>query len=152
MRIPGYGSALGLCAAAALLTGCGGSQSPIGAPGAMPQTPALAARSNSSSYKVLYSFGPAPDGNAPNASLVDVGGTLYGTTTGGGSNTCRGGYTYPYYFSCGTVFSITTDGTEKVLYSFGPTPDGNTPTASLLNVGDMTLPRLGDQRQVSGSE
>jgi len=36
--------ALGSCAAVALLVGCGGSQPPIGAPGAMPQTMATAAR------------------------------------------------------------------------------------------------------------
>jgi hypothetical protein len=34
--------ALGICAAAAMLAGCGGSQPPIGAPGAMPQASALA--------------------------------------------------------------------------------------------------------------
>jgi hypothetical protein len=36
-------SAFGICAAAAMLAGCGGSQPPIGAPGAMPQSPAIAA-------------------------------------------------------------------------------------------------------------
>ena len=34
---------LGFCAAAAMLAGCGGSQPPIGAPGAMPQSPASTA-------------------------------------------------------------------------------------------------------------
>ena len=33
---------LGVCAAVAMLAGCGGSQPPIGTPGAMPQTSALA--------------------------------------------------------------------------------------------------------------
>src|ERR1700678_2677551 len=32
--------ALGICAAAVMLAGCGGSQPPIGASGAMPQSPA----------------------------------------------------------------------------------------------------------------
>ena len=32
----------GSCVAAAMLAGCGGSQPPIGAPGAMPQTSAIA--------------------------------------------------------------------------------------------------------------
>ena len=31
-------SVFGICAAAALLEGCGGSQPPIGAPGAVPQS------------------------------------------------------------------------------------------------------------------
>jgi hypothetical protein len=35
-----------MCAAAAMLTGCGGSQSPIGAPGAMPQSRANAQHAN----------------------------------------------------------------------------------------------------------
>jgi hypothetical protein len=34
--------ALSICAAAAMLAGCGGSQPPIGAPGAMAQTSAIA--------------------------------------------------------------------------------------------------------------
>ena len=36
------GSALSSCVAAAMLAGCGGSQPPIGAPGAMPQSHAMA--------------------------------------------------------------------------------------------------------------
>jgi len=43
MRSSGLGSyALSSCVAAALLAGCGGSQPPIGAPGAMPQSRAVA--------------------------------------------------------------------------------------------------------------
>jgi hypothetical protein len=38
MRIRGFGYVLSSCVAAALLAGCGGSQPPIGAPGAMPQS------------------------------------------------------------------------------------------------------------------
>jgi hypothetical protein len=44
----------------AMLAGCGGSQPPIGAPGATRQNSALAARTTSSNYKVLYSFGALP--------------------------------------------------------------------------------------------
>lgn len=133
---------LGLCcyaltigAGSALLASCG-SQSPLGAPSAMAQASAYAARTSYSNYKVLYSFGAPPDGNAPAGSLIDVGGTLYGTTQGGGSYPCD--YTRSsYYYSgaCGTVFSITTDGTEKVLYNFGAPGDGGTPVAGLLDVG-----------------
>ena len=127
-----YGSALGLCAAA-ILAGCG-SQPPIGMPGAMPKASALSARTNSTHFKVLYSFGNLPDGSYPTAGLIDVGGTLYGTTAGGGSNSC----TYnpsSFYNGCGTVFSITTGGEEKVLYKFGPAPDGSVPRAGLVNDG-----------------
>jgi uncharacterized repeat protein (TIGR03803 family) len=128
-------SALSLGVAVALLTGCGvlrqaqyDMQLPIVAPGAMRQAPALAARTDGAHYKVLYNFGALPDGSNPQASLIDVRGTLYGTTgVGGSSSSCRRG--------CGTVFSITTGGTENVLYSFGPLPDGEYPQAGLLNAG-----------------
>ncbi|MGC2405895.1 MAG: choice-of-anchor tandem repeat GloVer-containing protein, partial [Candidatus Cybelea sp.] len=66
--------------------------------------------------KVLHSFGNSQDGQYPaEAGLVDVGGTLYGTTSAGGA---LGG---------GTVFSITTDGVENVLHSFGAQGDGVEP-------------------------
>jgi uncharacterized repeat protein (TIGR03803 family) len=121
--------ALSLSAAAAFIAGCG-AQPPINAPRVMPQTSALLARSHSKNYKVVYSFGSAPDGNNPYAGLVDVGGTLYGTTEYGGSKTpC----TY-YSAGCGTVFSITPSGTEKVLHSFGTSGDGIMPMGSLTDV------------------
>jgi uncharacterized repeat protein (TIGR03803 family) len=120
---------LSSCVAAALLAACGGSQAPIGAPGAMPQSATLAVRTTSTNYKVLYSFGAAPDGNDPEAGLIDAGGTLYGTTWGGGSYSCPGQY------FCGTVFSVTLGGTEKVLHSFGARRDGRHPLAGLIHVG-----------------
>ena len=127
MRVLSIGRCAFSFVAAALLAGCGGSQPPIGAPGAMPRTSALAARANSANYKVLYSFGAeSDDGRYPEATLIDVGGTLYGTTAGGGTN------------GEGTVFTITPGGTEKVLYSFGKSPDGANPEAGLLDV-DGTL-------------
>ncbi|MBV9332671.1 MAG: hypothetical protein JO146_01555, partial [Candidatus Eremiobacteraeota bacterium] len=79
-----------------------------------------------SSYQVLYSFKDLPDGHRPSAGLVNMNGTLFGTTSDGGANR--------YY---GTVFSITTAGAEKVLYSFNRT-DGDGPVASLIDV-DGTL-------------
>jgi hypothetical protein len=42
MKSADFGSCAGICVAAALLARCGGSQPPIGAPGAMPQTSAIA--------------------------------------------------------------------------------------------------------------
>jgi uncharacterized repeat protein (TIGR03803 family) len=78
--------------------------------------------------KVLHSFGNGTDGNVPAAPLLDVNGTLYGTTNTGGAYACDGGY-------CGTVFSITPGGVEKVLYSFGRSgADGAFPFAGLINV------------------
>jgi hypothetical protein len=47
VRISDFGRyALSICAAAAFLAGCGGSQPPIGTPGAMPQSHALATTGN----------------------------------------------------------------------------------------------------------
>jgi uncharacterized repeat protein (TIGR03803 family) len=111
--------------AAALLTGCGASQPPIGATGTMPQNRAPEARDDSANYKVLYNFRGRQDGWGPAASLIDVNGKLYGTTAGGGS-TCKSG--------CGTVFGITTGGIEKVLYRFRKDPDGAYPEAGLIEV------------------
>jgi uncharacterized repeat protein (TIGR03803 family) len=75
---------------------------------------------------VLHSFGGGSDGLQPWGGLIDVGGTLYGTTAYGGAN------------GDGTVFSISTSGTESVLYSFGGGTDGVNPQAQLINV-DGTL-------------
>ena len=61
----------------------------------------------------------------PKAALIDVNGTLYGTTFHGGDTKCKG---------CGTVFSITPSGVEKVLHSFSGPPDGAWPAAALINV------------------
>jgi uncharacterized repeat protein (TIGR03803 family) len=78
---------------------------------------------------VLHSFGSGTDGSTPFASLIDVSGTLYGTTINGGTGTCTP--------DCGTVFSITTSGTENVIYSFQGGTDGDSPTAHLIDVGGI---------------
>jgi uncharacterized repeat protein (TIGR03803 family) len=57
--------------------------------------------------------------------LIDVNGTLYGTTMQGGT------------YNLGTVFSISPTGTERVLHNFGSggaNPDGTEPKAGLTNV------------------
>lgn len=165
------------------IAGCGGSQSPIGAPGAMSQAVDGA---SSSSFRVLHRFGRtygggvdprsalldvngtlygttietracrrgscgygtvfsvsatgikttlyrfkggASDGAYPNAPLIDVDGTLYGTTAaGGGGSGCTGD-------GCGTVFSVSTSGSEKMLYSFQGGSDGANPAGGLIEVG-----------------
>jgi uncharacterized repeat protein (TIGR03803 family) len=78
----------------------------------------------SGAESVLHSFaGGAEDGEILYAGLINVNGTLYGTTYEGGAS------------GDGTVFSITTDGTEAVLYSFvGAPQDGGNPWAALTNV------------------
>jgi uncharacterized repeat protein (TIGR03803 family) len=77
---------------------------------------------------VLHTFGGSGDGYEPSAALINVKGTLYGTTLLGGANGCG-------EISCGTVFAITTSGTESVLHTFAGYPtDGALPYAGLLNV------------------
>jgi uncharacterized repeat protein (TIGR03803 family) len=73
-------------------------------------------------FSVLYSFMGTPDGELPDAALINVGGTLYGTTLRGGAN------------NYGSVFTITPAGAESVLYSFVSGADGAFPEASLTNV------------------
>jgi uncharacterized repeat protein (TIGR03803 family) len=116
----------------AMLARCGRSQPPIAAPGAIPQSSAVVpartvahrVRRASSSYQLLYRFAGkrAADGGRPRAGLLKVNGTLYGTTSAGG---LRNG---------GTVYSISTTGNEKPLYSFKGSPDGGVPTAGLIDV------------------
>ncbi|MGA8532612.1 MAG: choice-of-anchor tandem repeat GloVer-containing protein [Candidatus Tumulicola sp.] len=77
---------------------------------------------------VLHSFAGGIDGvDVQQSTLVDVGGTLYGTTLLGGGSGCA-------TQGCGTVFKITTSGKEKVLYSFTGGTDGETPTGAMTNV------------------
>ncbi|MBV8491293.1 MAG: hypothetical protein JO199_12255 [Candidatus Eremiobacteraeota bacterium] len=74
---------------------------------------------------VIYAFAGGADGGGPFGNLIDVNGTLYGTTTGGGTG-CKGG--------CGTVFEVsplTRD--EHALYSFKGAVDGSEPTSGLIN-------------------
>lgn len=84
-------------------------------------------------YRVLHSFDAAKgDGYSPSGDLAVVNGVLYGTTLNGGT-ACSD---YP---GCGTVFSITTGGKEKVLYSFRGlnAGDGAQPRGGITNVDGM---------------
>ena len=112
---------------AALFAGCGGSQPPIGAPGAMPETLAFAPRSGvhrippAASFQTLHRF-DGSDGEQPESDLINVNDTLYGTTNFGGSH------------GSGSVYKTTLTGTERVLYSFKSGADGSMPQASLIDV------------------
>jgi uncharacterized repeat protein (TIGR03803 family) len=86
------------------------------------------------SEKTLYRFkNNHKDGIFPEAALAMVKGTLYGTTGGGGAHSCAGDNGY----GCGTVFSISTSGTEHVLHSFEGGSDGWGPYADLIAVKGM---------------
>src|ERR1700678_1399885 len=74
-------------------------------------------------FKLLHSFGKDEDGFFPEAAMLDVDGTLYGTTSLGGQ------------YNRGTVFTISTSGDERILYSFGTGDvDGTDPFSALINV------------------
>ena len=70
---------------------------------------------------VLYSFTGGADGSGPSAGLIrNSAGTLYGTTSDGGTS------------GRGVVFKLDTTGTETVLYSFTGEADGGYPSAGLI--------------------
>jgi uncharacterized repeat protein (TIGR03803 family) len=73
------------------------------------------------SVTTLYSFTGGADGLIPVSGVIDVSGTLYGTTAGGGAT------------GLGTVFAIDpATGAETVLYSFKGAPDGEYPAGALI--------------------
>jgi len=82
---------------------------------------------------VLHAFQDGSDGGAPFAGVIaDKAGNLYGTTYAGGNTRCHGA-------GCGTVFKLTPDGTETVLYAFEKLRYGQEPNASLLAGKDGLL-------------
>lgn len=89
------------------------------------------------SVEYLYSFGGfdnPSDAGQPNGPLLQASdGNFYGTTRGGGTNTCS-------IYACGAIFKITPTGSETVLHSFGASAsDGHFPTSSLMQAADGTL-------------
>jgi uncharacterized repeat protein (TIGR03803 family) len=86
-----------------------------------------ASPAHAAKYEVVYNFqGGTSDGSNVPAGLLKVGGLLYGMNYGGGAN------------GQGTVFSMTPEGVEKVVYSFQGGSDGANPWADLIDV-DGTL-------------
>lgn len=70
-------------------------------------------------YNFKGNFGSAHDGSWPFDGLTVLNGKLYGTTSSAGAN------------SDGTVFTVSTGGTESVVYSFAGGDDGQGPEAAL---------------------
>lgn len=81
---------------------------------------------------VLYSFQDQADGGNPASSLIaDSAGNLYGTAVLGGDLNCQpGGRGVPP--GCGTIFKISPNGVETVLYTFTGGADGAWPSAALV--------------------
>ena len=104
-----------------MLTGCGGSQPPIGAPGRVTQS----RRTLASGYGQLYRFHLRIDGTDPYSGLLDVNGLLYGTTWRGGIS------------GNGTVFSVSTSGVPNVVYRFRGGSDGHYPHSEVIDVNGI---------------
>jgi uncharacterized repeat protein (TIGR03803 family) len=77
---------------------------------------------------VVYRFQGGTDGANPEADLLNVKGTLYGTTRVGGATSC-GNTT-----GCGTVFKVTPAGAVKIIHTFTGA-DGSLPQAGLIDAG-----------------
>ena len=77
----------------------------------------------SGTESIVYAFKGGSDGSNPDAGLIDLNGTLYGTTSeGGGSN------------NNGTVFRVSRSGKEHVIHKFKGESDGADPEAGLVAV------------------
>ncbi len=72
---------------------------------------------------MLYSFGTASEAENPMSGLLDVNGTLYGTSAMGGP------------VGIGTVYAITKSGAESVLCSWPSESGGEEPIAGVIDVG-----------------
>jgi len=82
------------------------------------------------SETVLHRFLAHSDGAYPEARVIELSGTLYGTTTQGGT-LCSG-------HGCGTVFSLDpATGAETVVHAFGRKGDGRRPPAGLNHVNGI---------------
>lgn len=82
----------------------------------------------SGGYTVLHQFSGPPDGNDAHSGLIALNGNFFGTTAEGGTanGPCEtnGG--------CGTVYEITPQGAESVIYRFTGPPDGFYPRSDLV--------------------
>ena len=74
---------------------------------------------SSGTEEIVHNFGNLPDGENPYSTLIDVKGSLYGTTGAGG-------------IGAGTVFRVTPSGAETILYTFGNHPDAEGPGAGVV--------------------
>jgi len=72
-------------------------------------------------FKSLYSFAGTPDGASPfQSDLLNVKGTLYGTTGTGGT------------FGAGTIFTFSSTGKDTAIYSFTGGAEGYQPSSGLI--------------------
>ena len=85
----------------------------------------FAVNTNGTAFTNVHSFNYVSDGAYPQAGLILLGSTLYGTANGGGS------------FNAGTVFAVNTAGTGFTnLHNFSFSSDGINPFAGLILSGN----------------
>jgi uncharacterized repeat protein (TIGR03803 family) len=85
----------------------------------------------------IYQFKGGNYGANPAGGLINVGGTFYGTTFGGGgAAACSGG--------CGTVYAVSPSGAERVVYTFQGGSDGARPRGNLINVAGTLYGTTGE--------
>lgn len=87
----------------------------------------------SGKQSVLHAFTGGVDGVAPLGRLVrDAKGNLYGATQEGGSATTN-------FNGPGTVFKVTPEGKETILYNFSATGDGFNPVGGVIRDGQGNI-------------
>ncbi len=97
--------------------------------GATPSVPAQPANADAVAplskvnYQTLYRFKGQPDGDTPNPDLIEAGGVLYGSTVSGGTA------------NFGSLFKITTGGSEAPIYSFAAGTGSNSPNGGVIESG-----------------
>lgn len=83
----------------------------------------------------LHHFSAGAGGCSPQTGLIDVGGTLYGTTALGGDATCPN---YQPDLGCGVLFQISRTGIYSVIHSWTG-PDGGLPQDELTKGNDGSV-------------
>lgn len=82
---------------------------------------AFSALAHAQAFAVVHTFTGTPDGSSPSqANVLDLNGTLLGTTSSGGT------------FGYGTIFMLGSAGKEIVLYNFTGGTDGASPNSGLV--------------------
>ena len=85
----------------------------------------------SQTFTTLYSFSGENDGWNPIAPVLYINGNLYGTTEYGNSDSlCKFGNAPSN--GCGTVYEISSIGSETLLHVFTGSPDGQYPSSGLI--------------------
>lgn len=93
---------------------------------------------------VLYDFQGGSDGAAPGPLIEDQSGNFFGTTLAGGGSGCNGS-------GCGTVFELTPQGTETILYAFQGGDDGAVPSLDAKLIEVVTGSLYGTTAEGGGS-